>query len=350
MSAGAGRRLLAIEQRPIASAAAWVVEGGHPVSGREDERRLGELKRGLMHHPDVRIEPAVASDYTVESTLRTLHEPDYLDALGAITSEEPVVIPELAAPDRTPDVPICASLVTTAWEGARTAITAAERIAAGARYVYALSRPPGHHAGPSWFGGYCYLNNAAAAALTLVNRGFGEVGILDVDLHYPNGTAALVGPVPQIKLYSLHSQARPGMPASRGAPPHGELRTEFSQAPDAASYLRAIADAMDALERSAAVIVLSLGYDTVRDDPHGCWTFSPAIFARIGRLVGAAGLPVCVVQEGGYSLGRLAACSYAFARGLLDSRPPGRSVGGRWHSRSHRRGARPPAAKRPPRA
>ena len=35
------------------------------------------------------------------------------------------------------------------------------------RFVYALCRPPGHHAGPGWLGGYCYLNNAAAAAQAL---------------------------------------------------------------------------------------------------------------------------------------------------------------------------------------
>jgi acetoin utilization deacetylase AcuC-like enzyme len=64
--------------------------------------------------------------------------------------------------------------------------------------------------------------------------------------------------------------------------------------------------------------VLSLGYDTVGGDPHGSWSFEPEIFAQIGRRVASSGLPVCVIQEGGYALDRLAACSHAFARGLLD--------------------------------
>ena len=42
-------------------------------------------------------------------------------------------------------------------------------------------------------------------------------------------------------------------------------------------------------------------------DPHGDWSFSPAIFAQIGRLLAAAELPVCVIQEGGYALDTLAA-------------------------------------------
>jgi acetoin utilization deacetylase AcuC-like enzyme len=63
--------------------------------------------------------------------------------------------------------------------------------------------------------------------------------------------------------------------------------------------------------------VVSLGYDTVAGDPHGSWDFGPEIFTEIGALLARSGLQVCVVQEGGYSLPALAACSHAFATGLL---------------------------------
>ena len=36
--------------------------------------------------------------------------------------------------------------------------------AGGPRAAMALTRPPGHHAGPDFFGGYCFLNNAALGA------------------------------------------------------------------------------------------------------------------------------------------------------------------------------------------
>jgi len=73
----------------------------------------------------------------------------------------------------------------------------------------------------------------------------------------------------------------------------------------------------DELSASAEALVLSLGFDTVAGDPHGCWGFSPGIFLEIGGLLAASGLPVCVVQEGGYALESLAACGHAFAIGLL---------------------------------
>jgi acetoin utilization deacetylase AcuC-like enzyme len=96
---------------------------------------------------------------------------------------------------------------------------------------------------------------------------------------------------------------------------------EFSGSPDADTYLEAVAASIDMLAHTATALVLSLGYDTVAGDPHGSWSFSPAIFARIGRLLAASRLPICVIQEGGYALEELAACSDAFATGLLEGAP-----------------------------
>jgi acetoin utilization deacetylase AcuC-like enzyme len=312
-------RLVAIEQRPCHEASVeWVIEDGRAVPGRESDRRVHALRKGLMRHAGVSCEPADADPDVIEQTLLTLHDRSYLEALASIDSEEPVVVPELAAPGLTPDVPVCASLVKAAHEGVRTAISAAERVAAGMRFSYALSRPPGHHAGPHWFGGYCYLNTAAAAAVTLLQHGAEQVGILDLDLHYPNGTAAIVAANERISLHSLHSPvtnvAGP-KPLRRTA---GSCAVEFEQPPTAREYLDSIAASIELLTGFTSAIVLSIGYDTVRNDPHGCWSFSPAIFAQIGRLLAASGLPVCAVQEGGYSLARLAACSDAFATGLLE--------------------------------
>jgi acetoin utilization deacetylase AcuC-like enzyme len=309
--------LTLIEQRDgVTGSVAWVVEHGHPVLAREDSRRLCELRRGLLRHPRVRVEAATTSDETVECTLQKLHDQNYLDALRQIKGGESVVLPEFAAPGLAPDVPVSAGVVEVAREGARTAIAAAELVAAGGGNSYAVCRPPGHHAGPAWCGGYCYFNNAAAAAMALLDAGAGAVGILDLDVHYPNGTAAIVRPIAGVYLHSLHTLNDANAPA-RSAPTERERAIGFRQAPDAYSYLASISSSLRSLSRRTDVIVLSLGYDILRNDPHGCWGFSPAIFAQIGRVLAASRLSICIVQEGGYSLGRLAACSYAFASGLL---------------------------------
>jgi acetoin utilization deacetylase AcuC-like enzyme len=269
----------------------------------------------------VRPGPTDAAAEEVELTLANLHAPAYLTALAEIRSDEPVVMPHLAAPGLAPDIPVCAGLVRSAREGVRTAITAATRVLAGARFTYALCRPPGHHAGPDWFAGYCYLNTAAAAAFTLCEGGLKPVGILDLDLHYPNGTAAIVASMADARLHSIHAHPVTNV-ADRTVTPRSERErvVELSGSPDPATYLHAVGSSIEALRRDSEALVVSLGYDTVRGDPHGSWSFSPAIFAQVGRLLAAARLPVCVIQEGGYELGSLAACSYAFAAGLLEAR------------------------------
>jgi len=312
--------LLMVEQRGgHREGAPWILEGGRKLPGMDDRRRIAELRNGLVCHARVRACTADAATEEVERTLEGLHEREYLQTLKEIRSEDPVVMPELAAPGLPPDVPVCASLVAAAHEGVRTAISAAARLVDGARFSYALCRPPGHHAGPDWFAGYCYLNSAAAAALTLREGGLGPVGILDLDLHYPNGTAAIVARMDDASLHSLHAWPVTNVAAQTVTPSSERERVvEFTGSPDAATYLAAVARSVDSLAHTSAALVISLGYDTVEGDPHGDWTFSPTIFAQIGRLLAASGLPVCVVQEGGYALQTLAACSYAFAAGLLD--------------------------------
>jgi acetoin utilization deacetylase AcuC-like enzyme len=312
--------LLMIEQRGgHRDGAPWILEGGRKLPGMDDRRRIAELRNGLVCHAGVRACAADAATEDVDRTLAELHEREYLETLNEVQSEDPVVMPDLAAPGLPPDIPVSAGLVAAAHEGVRTAITAATRLVEGARFSYALCRPPGHHAGPDWFAGYCYLNSAAAAALTLRDGGLKPVGILDLDLHYPNGTAAIVAGMDETSLHSLHAWPVTNVAAQTVTPSSERERVvEFTGSPGVATYLGAVERSIESLARTSRALVVSLGYDTIEGDPHGNWGFSPTIFAQVGRLLAASGLPICVVQEGGYALQSLAACSYAFVAGLLE--------------------------------
>jgi acetoin utilization deacetylase AcuC-like enzyme len=316
--------LVMVEQRRGSDDAAhWIREGGKTIPGQDSNRRLDELRAGLLRHEGVRAVAADATEQALERILGALHERAYLDALRGVESAEPVVLPDFAPPGLEPDIPVDPGLAAAAREAVRTAITAAERLAGGDRYAYAVCRPPGHHAGPGFLGGYCYLNNAAAAVRTLTEAGIAPVGVLDLDLHYPNGTAVLVGPMEEATLHSLHASPVTNVSADTVLPQfEGERALAFGQSPDAATYLAAVAASIEDLATGAAALVVSLGYDTVAGDPHGSWDFAPEIFTEVGALLARAGLPVCVIQEGGYALPLLAECSHAFARGLLDPGVP----------------------------
>lgn len=312
--------LLMIEQRRGGGddAALWVREGDRRLPGQDSDRRLVELHEGLARHAGVRAVAADAADEDVELALGSLHEPRYLEALGRVDSGEPVVMAEFAPPGLEPDIPVHAGLVAAAREGIRTSITAAERIVAGARFTYAVCRPPGHHAGPAFQAGYCYLNNAAAAVWTLCAGGVTPVGVLDLDLHYPNGTSALVERMEDVTLHSLHASPVTNVPPGTVLPRIARERVvAFERSPGAATYVGEVAASVAALAAEAEALVVSLGYDTVAGDPHGNWSFSPEIFTEIGALLARSGKPICVIQEGGYSLPSLATCSHAFATGLL---------------------------------
>jgi acetoin utilization deacetylase AcuC-like enzyme len=312
--------LLMVEQRQgHDDDAFWVREGDRRIPGQDGNRRLVELRAGLLRHSRVRSVAADAADEEVERTLAALHEDEYLRVLGEVSSEEPVVMPDFAPPGLEPDIPVNASLIAAAREGIRTSITAADRLLEGAHFTYAVCRPPGHHAGPAFHAGYCYLNNAAAAVRRLCDGGLKPVGIVDLDLHYPNGTSALVERMgPEAALHSLHAAPVTNMPPGTALPRiAGERAVAFADAPDEATYLEEVAHSIHDLSEIARALVVSLGYDTVAGDPHGGWGFRPEIFREVGRLLAAPGLPVCVIQEGGYALDELADCSHAFATGLL---------------------------------
>jgi acetoin utilization deacetylase AcuC-like enzyme len=311
--------LLMVEQRRGSDDAAhWIREGGQTIPGQDSNRRLDELRAGLVRHERVRAIAADAGDEALERALGAMHEPRYLAALRGVNGGRPVVMADFAPPGLDPDIPVDAALVAAAHEGVRTAITAAQRLAGGAHFTYAVCRPPGHHAGPDFLGGYCYLNNAAAAAHTLDEAGMAPVGVLDLDLHYPNGTAALVGRIDGAALHSLHASPVTNVAAGTVLPQSERERVvAFSEAPDADAYLAEVTASIEELTATAAALVVSLGYDTVAGDPHGSWSFAPSIFADVGRLLATSGRPICVIQEGGYSLPLLSECSHAFATGLL---------------------------------
>ncbi|MGE5336140.1 MAG: hypothetical protein ACM3JL_01820 [Nitrososphaerota archaeon] len=297
----------------------WVREGDRRIPGQDGNHRLVALRAGLVRHSRVRAVAADAADEEVERTLAALHEDSYLRALAEVRGAEPVVMADFAPPGLEPDIPVNANLVAAAREGVRTAITAAERLLDGARFTYAVCRPPGHHAGPAFHAGYCYLNNAAAAVRRLADGGLKPVGIIDLDLHYPNGTSALVERMGHVAaLHSLHAAPVTNLPPGTRLPRlAGERAVAFAARPDEATYLREVAHSIHDLGEIARALVASLGYDTVAGDPHGGWSFRPEIFAEIGRLLARAELPVCVIQEGGYAMDELAECSHAFATGLL---------------------------------
>lgn len=108
--------------------------------------------------------------------------------------------------------PLAAGTWAAAKAGADAATTAATLLSNGERSVFCATRPPGHHAGLDFMGGYCFLNNAAVAAQSLLDRGCQRVAILDVDFHHGNGTQSIFYERSDVLVVNVHGDPKTEYP------------------------------------------------------------------------------------------------------------------------------------------
>ena len=206
-------------------------------------------------------------------------------------------------------------LTSGTWVAARAcaecALSAAQHVALGGRAAFALSRPPGHHAGADFFGGYCFLNNAALAAQHLRNTGLARVAVLDVDYHHGNGTQAIFYDRPDVFFASLHGDPRTEYPfflghadeTGAGAGLGANLNLPLPRGTDYALWSQALEVALAAIKRfGAQALVVSLGVDTFAGDPISGFALHSDDYLRMGERLAAVGLPTVLVFEGGYAV------------------------------------------------
>jgi acetoin utilization deacetylase AcuC-like enzyme len=231
-------------------------------------------------------------------TFRTDIEPDNLSAKMGLYSCDA-------------GTPFTAGTWVAARAGADCALSAAQRLLQGDRAAFALTRPPGHHAGMDFFGGYCFLNNAALAAQHLRDAGLERVAALDIDYHHGNGTQAIFYDRPDVYFASVHGDPRTEYPfflghadeTGCGAGVGANLNIPLPRGTGFEVWFAALEHALGAIQRfGAQALVVSLGMDTFVDDPIAGFTLHSADYLRVGQRLAAAGLPTVLVFEGGYAV------------------------------------------------
>jgi acetoin utilization deacetylase AcuC-like enzyme len=321
----------------------WV---GVRIPGTEVGARLDRILAAVA---DAGAEPVEAPQFGTE-ILHTVHTPDLTEFLSTAwqawdewgyTTEPGVdrVVPYVfALPDVAPPNAIARSPAARAgrhamdtmtligpgtWEAALGAASAAahaaDLVGSGTPAVYAAVRPPGHHVGTSFYGGSCYLNNAAVAAARLAATG-ATVAVVDIDAHHGNGTQQIFWDRTAVRYGSVHVDPGAGwFPHYAGYADEtgsGGSNRNIPLAPGTSdeTWLEAVA-ALAAFGSGADVLVVSLGVDAAAGDPESPLEITSDGYSTAGRILGDLRLPAVIVQEGGYDLDTIGQLVVAFLTG-----------------------------------
>lgn len=311
---------------------------GKLVPCHESPARLDYVFEELRKRPVGELRQPDAVDFDL---IRRVHTPRYVDFLAGAWDAWVAIDPANAALDVLPSVwpvrsfrhdveptnfaarvglfsfdsgtPLMRGTWEAACQGAACATSAARAVAAAGTQgaAMALTRPPGHHAGADFFGGYCFLNNAALAAQALRDAGAERVAILDVDYHHGNGTQSIFYERNDVLTVSIHGDPTTEYPfflgyadeRGQGAGEGFNLNLPLAIGTDFARWMQALEAGIEAVSRfKADAVVVALGVDTYGGDPISRFTLESPDFITMGRRLAQMQLPTVFTMEGGYAV------------------------------------------------
>jgi acetoin utilization deacetylase AcuC-like enzyme len=304
--------------------------GGEPVPCSEKPERADIVVAELHRRGLGRI---VTPHGVSLASLERVHTPRYLHFLRSAWSEWLALDPRNGGKDILPSVwPVrtqrydiepdsepsnfaarlglhatdsMSALTAGTWIAAKTgadcAVNAAHALRLGEHASFALTRPPGHHAGADHFGGGCFLNNAALAAQHLLDDGLERVAILDLDAHHGNGTQGIFYHRGDVLTISIHADPASSYPyysghageTGAGAGSGANMNLALARGTNAGQWFAALETAcLKMAGFGPQALVVSLGVQSRFGLAH-------ADFLRIGERLGCLGLPTAFVLEGG---------------------------------------------------
>ncbi len=210
------------------------------------------------------------------------------------------------------DTPTLPGIYKYARLSAGGAVLAAETCLKG-EPSFSLMRPPGHHAGRNFLGGFCYFNNIAIAVAKLLKR-VRRIAIVDFDAHHGNGTQDIFLGNKNVLYVSLHQI--PLFPGTGLSSEKNCLNYPLKPGTDESEYLEIFAEALKNVEKfNPDIIAVSAGFDTYRKDPLTSINLDVSSYERIGSMIANLGKPRFAVLEGGYSR-EMPQCAKAFLNSM----------------------------------
>ncbi len=264
----------------------------------ESPERIALIVKVLKENGFKFIEPRPAS----EDEVSLVHSQSLIEQVKSGTFSDP-------------DTPALKDIFNYALLAAGGAIMAMNE-SLNSKPSFSLMRPPGHHAGRNFLGGFCYFNNLAvsvAKALQKVNK----IAILDIDCHHGNGTEDIFLREKRVLYASLHGS--PLYPYTGLASHSNCINFPLPLATREGVYLKNLNTALKKISKfSPNLLAVSAGFDTYKKDPLTYFGLEIETYQKVGQMIAGLKIPFFAVLEGGYSKD-LPECVLQFLRGLATS-------------------------------
>jgi acetoin utilization deacetylase AcuC-like enzyme len=300
-------------------AGGWVEPDSH-VESPESKRRVKNLleRSGFMKRLHV-VNPRPAT----REEIARVHTESYIAHVQQLSDTTGGDAGELAIVGR--------GSYEIALQSAGGALTGVDLVMRGeARNVYAITRPPGHHAEPDKGMGFCLFNNVAIAAKYAQEKyGLKRILIVDWDVHHGNGTETAFYDDPGVLFFSVHEETN--FPLDRGYVEHigienGRGYTVNVPLPAGttnAGYLHALERVLVPIadQYKPELVLVSAGQDANIFDPLARMMVTSNGFGQIAQLVKDIAERHCdgrlvLCHEGGYSTGYVPFCTVAIIEAL----------------------------------
>ncbi len=159
---------------------------------------------------------------------------------------------------------------------------------------FSLMRPPGHHAGKNFIGGFCYYNNLAIA----VKKSGLKTLIIDIDGHHGNGTEDIFLGEDGVYFLSLHRSI--GFPGTGKKSKDNIINYPLAVSDDD-EYIQNLKEGLGKVpDIGFEQIAVSAGFDAHEKDPLASLGISTEGYEEIGKIIADYNLHTFAVLEGGY--------------------------------------------------
>jgi acetoin utilization deacetylase AcuC-like enzyme len=271
---------------------------GHPECPERLEAIL-EYLRGS----DLKYEIAEPESID-EKELLAIHTEEHIGRVKQLCDEE-VILPDNRFSRKTFEAAKLAA--GASWQAAEHALKERE-------FAFALVRPPGHHAGRDFFGGFCYFNNLAFAVRKCAKRTL----IIDIDVHFGNGTQDIFYDDEKVFYLSLHQDTSTIFPGTRFDREDNEHVRNVPLPPGTGDteYLEAFEVSLEKVrEFKPELVAISMGFDTSAHCPVASMGIEKSsTYLEFGRMIDRFRCPKFACLEGGYHLPELGKNTYSFLK------------------------------------